>query len=103
MAIAFVFQSATLQESEYDTIMAALDANQGGATGAPGFIAHLGGASPSGGWQVIDVWESGDAANAFYSSDAFAPVREGTADAGLSMTPWPLHRIDVVGAFSQRT
>ena len=47
------------------------------------------------------MWESEDAANAFYGSDAFAPVREGTAGAELSTTPWALHRTEVFQTFSQ--
>jgi hypothetical protein len=51
----------------------------------------------------MDVWESEDLANAFYGSEAFGAVRAGTADLGLETTPWPLHRIEVFGAFSQTT
>ena len=104
MAVAFMFRAGTLDQAGYDGIMKLLDERSGGAwASSPGFIAHMAGADPAGGWQVVDVWESEDAANGFYGSDAFSAVREGTADSGLEMTPWPLHRIEVAGPFSQTT
>jgi hypothetical protein len=103
MAVAFIFQAGTLDQAGYDGVMEDLTKRSGGSFAGPGFLAHLAGPAPTGGWQVIDVWESEEAANGFYGSDAFGAVREGTADAGLEMTPWPLHRVEVFGAFSQTT
>ncbi len=39
--------------------------------------------------------DSEEAANAFYTSDQFAPVREATQGGGMTSTPWPVHRIEV--------
>lgn len=103
MAVAFVFEADGLQAGEYDQIMEALAEKAGGDWTPPGCIAHLAGPNADGGWQVIDLWESEDAANAFYGSDAFAPVREGTAPFNLTSTPWPLHRTEVFKTFSQTT
>jgi hypothetical protein len=95
MAIAFMFQTDALDAAGYDKIMAALGEAAGGDWTPPGALAHLAGATAGGRWQVIDVWESEDAANAFYSSEAFGVVREGTAGGGLEVTPWPLHRAQI--------
>jgi hypothetical protein len=50
---------------------------------------------PDGGWRVIDVWASEDAANAFYRSDQFKPVVAGSENMGISSKPWPMHRLEV--------
>jgi len=60
-----------------------------------GFIAHLAGPRPNGGWRVIDLWGSEELAGAFCSSDEFKPVMAAAASAGISTTPWPLHRLEI--------
>jgi hypothetical protein len=96
MTVAFIFESDTLTQEQYDGVMAAMgfgDAGSNLAT-AVGAVAHMAGPRADGGWRVIDVWESEEAANAFYSSDLFAPVREATEGSGITSTPWAIHRID---------
>lgn len=93
MPVAFVFESDSLDQSRYDELLKALGIESIDAPGPPGSIAHLAGPRPEGGWRVVDVWESEDAANAFYGSDEFRPVREGVSDA--KMAPWPLHRVEI--------
>src|SRR5579872_5830932 len=95
MPVAFVFESDKIDLSRYDEVMKALGRESVAAPQPPGFIAHLAGPRPQGGWRVIDVWESEDAANAYYSSEQFRPVRDAAADAGLTTTPWPLHRTEI--------
>jgi len=96
MAIAFIFEIDTMTSEQYDGLMTAMGLGQGGAvTGTVGAIAHLAGPTAEGGWRVVDVWESEDAANSFYGSDQFAPVREAAETAAMSNTPWPLHRVEV--------
>jgi hypothetical protein len=89
--VAFVFESDTLDQSGYQEFLKQLGMESIDAPGPPGAIAHLAGPRPEGGWRVIDVWESEGAANAFYGSDRFRPVREGASD--MRTTPWPLHRV----------
>lgn len=101
MAVAFIFEAENFGQGEYDAVMKELTSVDE-SSGPAGLVAHMGGARDGGGWRVIDVWESADAANAFYGSEAFAPVRNGTANANLTMTPWPLHRLDAYGAAHQR-
>ena len=33
-----------------------------------GFVAHAGGPSPSGGWRVVEIWESEEDGDAFFGS-----------------------------------
>lgn len=94
MATAFVFDSDTNTESDYDGLMASMGLAELDSPFPDGLLVHLSGAKPGGGWRVIDVWESDDAANTFYSSDRFAPIRDSAADAGITTIPWPLHRIE---------
>lgn len=102
MAVAFIFEAEHFDAGDYDAVMKELAGTVDETSGPAGLVAHMGGARDGGGWRVIDVWESADAADAFYGSDAFGPVRAGTADANLSMTPWPLHRLDAYGVVHQR-
>jgi hypothetical protein len=95
MAIAFVFESDKVDQAGYDQLMQSIDREALDAALPAGVIAHLSGPKQGGGWRVVDVWESEDVANAFYSSEQFRPVMAGAADAGMSNAPWPLHRIEV--------
>lgn len=93
MATAFVFETDTMTAADYDDLMAAMGLADPDAPYPDGLLAHLAGARPDGGWRVIDVWESDGAAQAFYGSDRFAPVRDHTGDGRITTTPWPMHRM----------
>jgi uncharacterized protein (DUF1330 family) len=94
MTVAFIFEVDAMTAEQYDGIMGAMGLGEPGTlAGVAGAVAHIAGPK-EGGWRVIDVWESEDAANAFYTSDQFAPVREATAGGTMTQTPWPVHRID---------
>ena len=60
-----------------------------------------GGPKPEGGWRVIDLWDSEDAANALYGSEQFKPVMAAVPDAGI--TTWPMYRVEIDHAISQMT
>lgn len=93
--IAFVFESAQVGPAEYDQLMKAVDRESVDAPIPAGNIGHLAGPRAEGGWRVIDVWESEDAANAFYGSDQFAAVTAGAEAMGITTTPWHLHRVEI--------
>lgn len=95
MAVAFYFESDRVDQAGYDGLMKAVGRESLDAPLPGGCIAHLAGPKQGGGWRVVDVWESEDAANAFYSSEQFGPVMAGAAEAGITTTPWPMHRIEV--------
>jgi hypothetical protein len=94
MAVAFIFEVDVLTSEQYDGLMSAMGLGEAGSTTAVGAIAHIAGPTEGGGWRVIDVWDTEDAANAFYTSDRFAPVRAATEGGGMTSTPWPVHRIE---------
>jgi len=101
MATAFVFDTDSMGESDYDGLMAAMGLADLDAPHPDGLLAHLAGATPGGGWRVIDVWETEAAAEAFYGSDRFAPVRDAAGAAGITSTAWPLHRVTTRDAFRE--
>lgn len=95
MAIAFYFESDKVDQDVYDGLMKAIDRESTHAPSPDGFIGHLSGPKPEGGWRVVDLWDSEQAANAFYSSDAFAGVSSRAEEMGLSTAPWPMHRLEI--------
>jgi hypothetical protein len=95
MAFAFVFESDRVDQAAYDQMLVAIGREALDAPMPVECIAHLAGPKQGGGWRVIDVWETEDAANAFYRSEQFRPVMDGAADAGITTAPWSLHRIEV--------
>jgi hypothetical protein len=95
MAIAFVFESEKVDQAGYDQLNVTINREALDAPLPTGLIAHLAGPKQGGGWRVVDVWETEDAANTFYGSEQFRPVMAGAADIGMTNAPWPLHRIEV--------
>ena len=69
MTIAFVFESDKLGHAEYDQLMKGIGREAVDAPNPQGYIAHLAGPRAEGGWRVVDIWDSEQAANAFYGSD----------------------------------
>ncbi len=94
MTIAFVYESDVVDQDGYDNLMKAQGRDDPAAPAPDGQIAHLAGPKPAGGWRVIDVWESEQAAGTYYASDRFAAVRDGASAAGITRSTWPLHRIE---------
>jgi hypothetical protein len=101
MATAYVFETDSMTENDYDTLMAAMGLAALDAPHPDGLLAHLSGAKPGGGWRVIDVWENDAAADAFYGSGQFAPVRDAAGGGGITSTAWPLHRVTTRDAFRE--
>ena len=95
MATAFLFDVDQFDAGAYDKLMGEMGLGTVDSPFPAGCIAHLAGPQGDGGWRVIDVWESEDAANAFYGSDQFAPVRNSPEAAGIRTTPWSLHRLQI--------
>ncbi len=59
MAIAMLFEVPGLTQEQYDAVVREV------GLPAPGQIFHLGGPM-EGGWRVLEVWESQEAADPFY-------------------------------------
>jgi hypothetical protein len=101
MATAYVFDTDSMGESDYDALMAAMGLAELDAPHPDGLLAHLAGATPGGGWRVIDVWETDTAAESFYGSDQFAPVRDAAGGGVITTTTWPLHRVTTRAEFRE--
>ncbi|MFN2569750.1 MAG: hypothetical protein ABR564_09155, partial [Candidatus Dormibacteria bacterium] len=101
--VAFMFASDTIGQADYDGLMEAIGREDLEAPTPSGIIAHIAGPTSRGGWQVIDVWESEEAANAFYGSEAFETVQAAAQRAGISITPWPLYRLEVYQTLRQKS
>lgn len=94
MPVAFSFMSASIGQAEYDGLMVAIGREQLDAPIPDGIIAHVAGPRPEG-WQVVDIWESQEAAEAYYGCEAFAVVQSTAESAGITVTPWPVHRLEI--------
>ena len=100
MTIAFVYESDVVDQDGYDNLMTAQGRDDPAAPAPDGQIAHLAGPKPTGGWRVIDLWESEQAADTYYASDRFALVRDGASAAGITSSTWPLYRVDLAASIA---
>lgn len=98
MATAFIFEADGFSAEAYDTLMGEMGLGTVDSPFPAGLLAHLAGPQGDTGWRVVDIWESEDAANAFYGSDQFAPVRNGAEAAGIRTIPWSIHRVQIPSA-----
>jgi hypothetical protein len=100
MAIAFPFESAGFTKEQYDRALEVPgrgDINN--LTNPTGFLGHIAGPTETG-WQVVDIWESEQAAQAFYGSAPFQTMLAGLPP--LDRRAWPLHRLELDGPIRQR-
>ena len=92
MPVAFLFEGRGVDAEGYDTLMERLGRADVESPSPEGFIAHLAGPTDNG-WRVVDVWESEEAAGAFYGSERFQSM---LADGPpIEQQPWPLHRLEI--------
>jgi hypothetical protein len=63
MAFARLFDNPNVSQEQYDAVREKTGASSGNIP--EGAILHVAGPSPKGGWRVIEVWESEDAAKAW--------------------------------------
>lgn len=87
MAVAMMVDNPEGSQEVYDRIRAHL-----GLEKPAGGIFHIAGPSPTGGWRVLEVWESEEQANRFFQ-ERFVPALQ---ELGLAGTPprrefWPVH------------
>ena len=89
MALAMVVELPGLTREQYETVVKFV-----ARAGVPAGAVFHGGGPVEDGYRVVEVWESRDAADAFYGSellkDATASI---TAEPRVLMT-WPVHGVD---------
>lgn len=88
MAIAQVHELRGWNKEGYDHGMRMLN-NPGPP---PGSLVHLSGPM-EGGWRIVEVWESEEAATAFYSSVAFQAMAKETGVQPNVVASWPIENV----------
>ena len=88
MAVALMFENPSVTKEKYDKVRERV-----GEGPVEGRLVHIAGEGPNGGWRVIEVWESREAAQKF-ASEKLQPVFE---EVGIERPPpqaWEVHRLD---------
>jgi hypothetical protein len=87
VAIAMLVDNPEGSQEAYEQIRTCL-----GLEKPAGGIFHIAGPSPNGGWRVIEVWETEEAANRFFA-ERFIPAVQtlGLAGAPPKREFWPVH------------
>jgi hypothetical protein len=88
MAIAQVHELRGWTKEGYDQAMGML--NLSGPP--PGSLVHMSGPM-EGGWRIVEVWESEEAATAFYSSAAFQEMAKETGVQPDVVATWPMENV----------
>ena len=66
MAVLMIGEVPGLTEEMYAGMMGQMQAV---LRGSKGFVSHAGGPSPSGGWRVVEIWESKEDGDAFFDAN----------------------------------
>jgi len=86
VAVALLVESAEGSQETYEQVRRRL-----GTLKPAGGIFHIAGPGPRGGWRVVEVWESREAADLFFREHYIPALR----DAGVRRLPrrelWPVH------------
>ena len=87
MAVAMMVDNPEGSQELYEQIRARL-----GLDKPAGGIFHVAGPSPTGGWRVIEVWESEEEANRFFQ-ERFLPALQALGRSGPPPQRqfWPVH------------
>jgi hypothetical protein len=87
VAVAMMVDNPEGSQESYDKIRALV-----GLEKPAGGIFHLAGPGPTGGWRVIEVWESEEAAQRFFEERFFPALRElGLIGPAPKREFWPVH------------
>lgn len=89
MSFARMFENPHVDQEKYDKGRAATGASQDNIP--EGGIIHLAGPSPNGGWRVIEVWESEEAAAAW--DERIEPILQQAGINRPAPETWPVHNL----------
>ena len=91
MTVAVLIDNPAGSQEVYEQVRERLGIDE--TTGPAGGILHIAGPSPNGGWRVVELWESPEAAEAF-AREKLAPI---FAELGMPERPqpqvWPVHAV----------
>ena len=88
MAVAQVHELAGMTKELYDRAMQDLNLPDP----PPGSLVHMAGPM-DGGWRIVEVWESEEAATAFYGSEAFQKMAQGLGIHPNVVASWPMENV----------
>ena len=89
MAIAMLADIPGLTQAQYESVVKKVN-----ETGTPaGALVHAGG-PVEGGYRVIEVWQSRQAADAFYTSDRYQAATATIATQPTIVMTWPIEGLD---------
>ena len=89
MALAILAEIPDLTRAQYETVV-----NKVNETGSPaGALFHAGGPI-EGGYRIVEVWETREAADAFYGSELFAKASAASPTEPKIVMTWPVYGID---------
>lgn len=89
MAIAMLAEIADLTREQYEQVVKTV--NQSGSPA--GALVHAGGPI-EGGYRVIEVWDTREAADAFYNSDAYQAAAAASPTQPTIIMTWPIYGLD---------
>jgi hypothetical protein len=82
----------------YDTVNARVNPPDGRP---PGLLFHAAGASPDGGWRIVDVWESREVFDRFLETKVMPAIAELLGPEALEqgepprIESWPTHNLEL--------
>jgi hypothetical protein len=91
VAIGFLFDMPGITQQQYDTVMRELRLNEPDAAWPPSMICHVAGPI-EGGWRVVDVWESQEAAETFFR-ERLAQAAQKVGIAPPHPSVFPVHKL----------
>lgn len=89
MALAMLADIPHLTQEQYEHV--AKKVNEGGTPA--GALFHAGGPVESG-YRVVEVWETREAADAFYGSDLYREATASIPSQPEIIMTWPIHGLD---------
>jgi hypothetical protein len=97
MSVAVLLDFPDGSVEAYDRVIARMGLS--GGEPPPGAIFHVAGARPEGGFRVVDVWESGEAFQAFADAQ-IGPITAAEGFSPPTVSMWPVH--NTMGAAVRR-
>ncbi len=88
MAVVQVHELRGMTQEQYEAAWRELDM----PGPPPGSLCHVGGPM-EGGWRIIEVWESEEAAAAFFGSERFQQMAQRVGAPQPNTTTWPVHTV----------
>ena len=99
MSVAMLIDNPDGSQELYEALRAEMQLE-----GPPGGAVHVAGPGPTGGWRVVEIWESVEEAGRFLK-ERFLPALEALGFTGRPPQPqfWPVHTCLTAGALDDHS